>query len=108
MKKIVDKKVARRMRNGSGLISYCPSRTTFARLVALFGSPTFGPEDSGDGKVQVEWVLKARNGAVLTVYDYRSYAPVQALVGHEWHIGGDRDKPGVPKAVGELIDLLAQ
>lgn len=44
---------------------------TYNQLVNLLGQPTF-PEESGDGKVQVEWVVKFE-GKIFTIYDWKTY-----------------------------------
>lgn len=43
----------------------------YNRLVEILGEPTF-PEESGDGKVKVEWVVKFE-GKVFTIYDWKTY-----------------------------------
>ena len=44
---------------------------TYSQLVDLLGQPTF-PEQSGDGKVQVEWVVEYK-GEIFTIYDWKTY-----------------------------------
>ena len=44
---------------------------TYRELVNLLGEPTFN-EPSGDGKVQVEWVVEFE-GDVFTIYDWKTY-----------------------------------
>jgi len=44
---------------------------TYRQLVDLLGQPTF-PEQSGDGKVQVEWVVEYK-GEIFTIYDWKTY-----------------------------------
>ena len=44
---------------------------TYSQLVDLLGQPTF-PEQSGDGKVQVEWVV-AYGDDIFTIYDWKTY-----------------------------------
>lgn len=44
---------------------------TYNQLVNLLGEPTF-PEESGDGKVQVEWVVQFE-GKLFTIYDWKTY-----------------------------------
>lgn len=44
---------------------------TYNQLVNLLGQPTF-PEESGDGKVQVEWVVEFE-GKIFTIYDWKTY-----------------------------------
>lgn len=44
---------------------------TYMDLVTGLGVPTFD-EESGDGKVQVEWVCRFK-GNVFTIYDWKTY-----------------------------------
>lgn len=43
----------------------------YDELVAILGEPTLD-EESGDGKVQVEWVIEL-DGQVFTIYDWKTY-----------------------------------
>jgi len=45
---------------------------TYRELVELLGQPTYYPEDSGDGKIQFEWVIRY-NDEIFTVYDWKTY-----------------------------------
>ena len=61
-------------------------------LVNAFGEPTFLPEDSGDGKVNFEWVFKF-GGSVFTVYDWKvSEDYAKHIMGRvdevQFHVGG--------------------
>lgn len=56
---------------GSSLAGYIFG-VTYNQLVEAFGPPAFNPEDSGDGKVNFEWVFKF-NGEVFTLYDWKTY-----------------------------------
>ena len=73
-------------------------------LVNYLGEPTFVPEDSGDGKVNFEWVVEfetEENGIeVFTIYDWKVDAEWSKnntgyldqanewLGGSRWHVGG--------------------
>ena len=61
---------------------------TYAQLVKTFGQPTFNPEDSGDGKVNFEWVFKF-NDEIFTLYDWKTY-DVEYTINEltTWNIGG--------------------
>lgn len=78
--------------DGTHLVGYLQP-TTYAELVELLGEPTYGPEHSGDGKVQAEWQLLLRvdgRELVATIYDWKSYdTPVEDIT--EWHVGGAYD-----------------
>lgn len=55
--------------NGTSLAGYVSA--TYDKLVGVLGKPTFD-EPSGDGKVQVEWVVEFK-GDVFTIYDWKTY-----------------------------------
>lgn len=61
---------------------------TYAQLVKTFGQPAFNPEDSGDGKVNFEWVFKF-NDEIFTLYDWKTY-DVEYTINEltTWNIGG--------------------
>ena len=44
---------------------------TYNKLVDILGQPTF-PEQSGDDKVQVEWVVEYKDD-IFTIYDWKTY-----------------------------------
>ena len=59
----------------------------YTDIVAAFGEPSF-PYESGDGKVQVEWVFKY-DGKIYTLYDWKTYNRTYTISElTEWHIGG--------------------
>jgi len=67
-------------------------RVSYARLVKSFGKPL-----KGDGyKTDAEWVLKAPDGTIATIYNYkdgkaylgRKGKPVSKIT--DWHIGGKK------------------
>ena len=45
---------------------------TYNQIKKALGKPTFKPSDSGDGKVQYEWVV-LYDGKVFRVYDWKTY-----------------------------------
>jgi hypothetical protein len=71
--------------------------TTYARLVKVFGKPIDG--DSGDGKVNSEWIIKFANGEVATIYNYKT--GTTPTDDYDWHIGGN--KKWVVAAVSALV-----
>lgn len=75
--------------NATGGTSYSTSLKgiKFTDLYKVLGEPTFKPEDSGDGKVQYEWVIKW-NDNVYTIYDWKTYDQDYTLTEYDqWHIG---------------------
>jgi len=84
---IKDKEEASYMTSGTHLQDHLYG-VTYAQLVKAFGQPLYGPEDSGDGKVQFEWIFK-HNGEVFTLYDWKTYDmeyTINELT--TWNIGG--------------------
>ena len=55
--------------SGTSLKGYV--NATYDELFDLLGEPTFN-EESGDGKVQVEWNVKYLD-EVFTIYDWKTY-----------------------------------
>lgn len=73
--------------NGTSLKGYLKADIKFTDLYRTLGEPTFKPEDSGDGKIQYEWVLKW-NGTVYTIYDWKTYDQDYTLTEYDrWHVG---------------------
>lgn len=65
---------------------------TYNDLVNTFGEPTNTPEDSGDGKVNYEWVFEY-GGEIFTVYDWKLPEDyTRHILGREseynFHVGG--------------------
>jgi hypothetical protein len=91
LKVIKNKKEALSLTHGTSLKGYLPG-VTYNELVEAFGEPLFKPEDSGDGKVNFEWVFKFE-GEVFTIYDWKveeEYARFMlGKSGEEsFHVGG--------------------
>lgn len=79
---------ARYEATGTSLKGYLKAGIKFTDLYRTLGEPTFKPEDSGDGKIQYEWVLKL-NGHVFTIYDWKTYDQDYTLNEYDrWHVGG--------------------
>lgn len=73
--------------------------TNYAKLVKVFGEPTFGPDGNGD-KTTCEWVVKFKDGTVATIYDWKLYST--PFMDYHWHIGGFNYT-----AVERVLDALA-
>ena len=97
---------------GTSLKGYLSYGITYNDLVEFLDEPTFLPEDSGDGKVNYEWVVEFEgdNGIeVFTIYDWKVDADWSKLnTGSEnqdsfypsrWHVGGK-------DYAGDFIDFL--
>ena len=89
--------------SGSSRKGYLDYGITYNDLVDTFGDPTFLPEDSGDGKVNFEWVIDFEfEGYINTfsIYDWKidkEYSKLNTgtieeandwLGGSRWHVGG--------------------
>ena len=63
--------------------------TDYDSLVKTFGPPSI--RGSSDNKVRVKWVLKADDGTIITIYDYKENVPITQM---RWfNVGGfSRDK----------------
>ena len=66
---ISDKEQALKLTSGTHLVGKLTG-VMYRDLVNTFGEPTFLPEDSGDGKVNFEWVFQF-GGKYYTVYDWK-------------------------------------
>ena len=100
--------------SGTSLKDKLPFGITYSDLVERLGEPTYLPEDSGDGKVNYEWVVEfetEENGIQLfTIYDWKVDAEWSKVntgtieqasewYGSRWHVGG--------KAyAGDFVDFL--
>lgn len=60
---------------------------TPAQLKKTFGQPTYNTNDGFD-KVNLEWVMENSEGAVVTIYDWKSYSPLADNQKVRWHLGG--------------------
>lgn len=75
----------------------------YKQLVATFGEPTL-PTQSGDGKVQKEWVfVRTSDGAVFTLYDWKTGDENYTMtMNQDWNVGSK-------VYAGEFVtDLISQ
>ena len=104
--------------SGSSLKGHLSYGITYDMLVDFLGAPTFLPEDSGDGKVNFEWIIEfeTENGAlkVFSIYDYKTESPEwsKANTGkieqaEEW-FGGKRWHVGGKYYAGDFIDFIEE
>ena len=105
IEKIEDKEWARKATFMSSFRTYLGGAITYNDLVDTFGEPTFTPEDSGDGKVNYEWVF-IHDGEYFTIYDWKTYSPEHTRTGYtNWHVGG---KVGVLETDGFVRSVLEE
>jgi len=104
---------------GSGLKGHLSYGITYDMLVDYLGEPTFLPEDSGDGKVNFEWVIEFED-EIFRIYDWKTESAEWSKLntgrkeeaekwfgGSRWHVGG-KSYAGdfiefIEKKVGELV-----
>ncbi len=71
-------------------------------LVRIFGQASI-PVESGDGKVQKEWVFEYK-GEIFTVYDWKTYDEQETMTNlFTWSLGG---KSFNQEFADELLYLL--
>lgn len=70
---------------------------TAQELIELIGPPTFDT-NTGEDKVNLEWVCKNKNGEIVTIYDWKYYCPLSMNELVVWHLGG---KNGLETAGGK-------
>lgn len=68
--KVLDFQQADSLTVGSSLKGYI--NATYSQLLEILGEPTYN-EPSGDGKVQVEWVVSFE-GDIFTIYDWKTFS----------------------------------
>jgi len=56
-------------------------------LRKVLGEP-YDENNSGEDKVNFEWIMETDNGDVFTVYDWKEYRVLNENETIEWHIGG--------------------
>ena len=56
-------------------------------LIFIIGKPTYN-DNTGQDKVNIEWVLEDENGNVITIYDWKEYRKIGMDEEIVWHIGG--------------------
>ena len=101
---------------GTSLKSKLSYGITYNDLVDYFGNPTYGPENSGDGKVMYEWVVEfetEENGIQLfTIYDWKveskewSKINTGSLEQAEDWLGGSRWHVGGKEYAGDFIEFI--
>lgn len=64
-------------------------KTTYNRLVEVFGQPCLNDPPSTMEKVTTEWCLEFPCGTVATIYNWKNYGTDPAPhEDYEWHVGG--------------------
>ena len=97
--------------SGSSLKGHLLYGITYGMLIEYLGEPTYLPEDSGDGKVNFEWVVEY-NDDVFYIFDWKTESPEwsrlntgskeEASLGY----GGSRWHVGSKTYAGDFIDYI--
>ena len=82
--------------------------TTYPKLIEILGQPTCNA-NTGEDKVNMEWICESRDGFVFTIYDWKQYEPLNENHNYGFHIGGfSEEETKKAKAEIELmIDVIA-
>lgn len=81
--------------NGTSLMGHV--HASYETLVSIFGEPERLTEETGDGKVDCEWIIEfvlegeSKTTVVATIYNWKngpSYGGLQVEQITDWNIGG--------------------
>jgi hypothetical protein len=81
-------------------------RATLKQMLAMLGSPD-DDSNTGEDKVNYEWVGTTSSGDVYTVYDWKEYHQIGLDETVNWHIGA-HSKAASNRALAELTGTLAK
>jgi hypothetical protein len=73
-------------------------------LIKILGEPTY-EDNTGEDKVNLEWVCETQDGEVFTIYDWKEYRAINSDEEIEWHIGGYKQRI-TEKAREEILEML--
>jgi hypothetical protein len=62
-------------------------RASVNELIKIIGEPTY-EDNTGEDKVNIEWVLENEGGDVITIYDWKEYRKIGYDEKINWHVGG--------------------
>ena len=84
-------------------------KASVQQLTNAFGEPDYS-SNTGEDKVNFEWVLETDEGNVFAIYDWKEYRKIDLDEQIEWHIGshsrgisGDA-KYEVMRELGNYVD----
>jgi hypothetical protein len=80
---------------------------TYHDLTAILGEPLFKPEDSGDGKVQYEWVVEFK-GKQFHIYDWKTWDEEYTKNELTWWSIGSKDSSWLGDFEDHLIGLKSK
>jgi hypothetical protein len=73
-------------------------------LIAILGEPTI-EDNTGEDKVNFEWICETEEGDVFTIYDWKEYRRISREETIEWHIGG-MSRLVTDRALTEILHLV--
>ena len=79
-------------------------RTTVHTLQKLLGKP-YCEDNTGEDKINFEWVMETDNGDVFTVYDWKEYKVLDEHEIIDFHIGGN-SRAITEQAKNEIYDAM--
>jgi hypothetical protein len=62
-------------------------KTSVNELIRVLGDPD-DDSNTGEDKVNFEWVCERENGDVVTIYDWKEYRMIDVNEKIEFHLGG--------------------
>ena len=62
-------------------------KTTINELTRVLGESTY-EDNTGEDKVNIEWICERENGDVITIYDWKEYRVLDRDEEIEFHLGG--------------------
>lgn len=78
--------------------------TTVNKLIKALGEPDYD-DNSGDDKVNFEWVCENNNGEVVTIYDWKKYRRLDGNEKVVFNLGG-HNLMSTLNGKDELLELL--
>lgn len=77
---------------------------TIQDLIGILGQPQYAG-NTGEDKVNFEWICETDDGDVFTIYDWKEYKPLRRSEKIEWHIGAKNGMIAA-EACLEIKDML--
>jgi hypothetical protein len=62
-------------------------KTSVNELIRVLGNPD-DDSNTGEDKVNFEWICERENGDVVTIYDWKEYRMIDVNEKIEFHLGG--------------------
>jgi hypothetical protein len=79
-------------------------KTTINKLTDALGHAHYF-QNTGEDKVNVEWICETEDGDVVTIYDWKEYRTIGVDEEIEFHIGG-HNKMSTLGAKEQLVQML--